>query len=139
MIIAAALASCAPRVVEQPPPPDPRLCVDGHPRPREEVHPHVTYGGLKVTAGYQRDHFIPLGLCIENWCDVAAADPWLPPNTGNPGNVWHQPLPQAYTKDGQEHVAERAYCAGAVTLDKAWQSIIDRWGATAAPTEEDLQ
>lgn len=113
--------------------PDPRLCVDGHPRPRAEIHPHITYGGLNITECCQRDHFIPLGLCIEDWCDTAAQDVKQPPGPDNPGNVWYQPWSPpnpnqgARVKDAYEKATIRAYCKGKITLDQAWLLIRRRW------------
>lgn len=107
--------------------PDPRLCVDGHPRLRAEVHPKITYGHLPTDPCCERDHFIPLGLCIEDWCDVAAHDPRRPPGADNPGNVWYQPWPAAHKKNPYEIATIRGYCKGKITLDQAWLLIRRRW------------
>ena len=106
------------------------LCVDGHPRKREQVHPHITYGGLEINPCCERDHFIPLGLCFEDWCDVAARNPHRPPTGAdgvNPGNVWYQPWAEANAKDIEEQSLERRYCVGSIERMDAWQKLIDEW------------
>lgn len=127
-LILAAMIAVAINMASAQAVPDPRLCVDGHPRLRTEVHPHITYGHLPTTECCQRDHFIPLGLCIEDWCDTAAQDPSRPPGADNIGNVWYEPWEEARVKDAYERATIRGYCKGKITLDQAWLLIKRRWG-----------
>lgn len=111
------------------------LCVAGRPahRPPDcdrapDVAGCVTYGGLRPRRGYERDHYIPEGLCRgEAWCDDAAGDPDHPPRSTADGNVWYQAYPEYKRKDVDERSAERAYCSGRVSLDEARAWIEQQW------------
>lgn len=105
-----------------------KLCANGKPRPRAQIHRRITYGYLLSDPCCERDHFISLGLCVESWCDRAAPNPRLPPTGGggtNPGNVWYQSYPYWRIWDVRERTLERNYCAGRIERMDAWQKLID--------------
>lgn len=87
------------------------LCVNGYPAPRR---PDITYGRKHPHHGYQRDHYVSLGLGG--------------PDT--PDNVFYQRLPDAYHKDASERDAERMYCAGYWELDHAINQVLVMWPLT---------
>jgi hypothetical protein len=97
-------------------------CIDGHPVRRAPdcsavmVPGCITYGWLAKRHGYQRDHYISLGL--------------LGPDTK--ANVHYQQLQFALWKDGDERRADHFYCSGEKTLDDAQAWLRTRWPLDAA-------
>jgi hypothetical protein len=97
-------------------------CVDGHPAKRMPdckvalVPGCINYGGLLPLHGYQRDHYISLGL--------------LGPDT--PGNVHYQRLGMALVKDVSERKAVEWYCSGIMAVEDAQRWVAERWPVDVA-------
>ena len=95
------------------------LCTHGHPVKRAAG---VTYGGLPVRPGYQRDHWCPLGLGC----------PDTPENVHYQrcdgfGPFGHCLAGPAHEKDSDEYVAIEKFCSGKWTNPYARQWLADRW------------
>jgi hypothetical protein len=84
------------------------LCSGGYPAHRAA---NVSYGGLPVRHGFQRDHHIP--LCLGGADEL--------------GNVRYQPLAEAKVKDREEWELCEAVCRGDVSLEAAVQQIMEDW------------
>ena len=75
----------------------------------------AAYGESGPLSGYEEDHFIPL--------EVGGSP-------DEPSNLWPEPHPSSYTKDGDENRINHAVCAGQMTLAQGQRWFIDHWSHT---------